>query len=115
MEGITTQSVRLCDLSLLPRCSILACLAYVTLGLGDPVSALAYSRQLLNTPQLPGGLHYLGKLYSAEALVFLERVTEAMQLLNPDSIGDVSLIGGHYLGPMCCIDQNPIRACCRGV
>lgn len=79
-----------------PRCSILACLAYVTLGLGDPVSALAYSQQLLATPQLPGGLLYLGRLYSAEALVLLERVPEAMQLLSPDSVGDISIIGGHY-------------------
>lgn len=77
------------------RCSILACLAYVTLGLGDPVSALSYSQQLLATPQLPGGLQYLGKLYSAEALVLLERVPEAMQLLNPDSVGDISMTGEH--------------------
>ena len=73
------------------RCSILACLAYVALGLGDPVCALSYSQQLLSTPQLPGGLQYLGKMYSAEALVLMERVPEAMQLLNPDSIGDISI------------------------
>ena len=73
------------------RCSILACLAYVTLGLGDPVSALSYSQQLLSMPQLPGGIQYLAKLYSAEALVLLQRVPEALQLLNPDSIGDVSI------------------------
>ena len=73
----------------------MTCLAYVTLGLGDPVSALSYSRQLLTIPHLSGGLQYLGKLYSAEALVLLERVPEAMLLLNPDSIGDISVIGGH--------------------
>lgn len=82
---------------LLCRCSILVCLAYVALGLGDPVSALAYSRQLLAVPQLPAGLQYLGKLYSAEALVLLEKVTDAMQLLHPDSVGDIGIIGGHYL------------------
>lgn len=74
----------------------MACLAYVALGLGDPVSALSYSQQLLATTQLSGGLQYLGKLYSAEALLLLERVPEAMQLLNPDSIGDISMTGGHY-------------------
>lgn len=55
------------------------------------MAALSYSQQLLATPQLPGGLQYLGKLYSAEALLLLERVPEAMQLLNPDSIGDISM------------------------
>lgn len=77
------------------KASILTSLSYVALGLGDPVSALSYSQQLLATPNLPGGLQYLGKLYSAEALVLLERVPEAMQLLNPDSIVDVSLAGVH--------------------
>lgn len=75
------------------RCSILACLGYVALGLGDPVAALSHAQQLLATPQLPGGLQYLGKLYSAEALVLLERVPEAMQMLNPDSVSDLSTTG----------------------
>ena len=64
---------------------------YVALGLGDPVLALSYSQQLLAVPSLPGGLQYLAKLYSAEALVLLERVSEAMQLLNPDTITDIAL------------------------
>ena len=91
----------LCELSLyapsvcvviICRCSILVCSAYVALGLGDPVSALSYAQQLLTTPQLPGGLQYLGKLYSAEALVLLEKVNDAMKLLNPESIGDIGVI-----------------------
>ena len=57
------------------------------------MAALFYSKELLATPQLPGGLQYLGKLYSAEALVLLERIPEAMQLLNPDSVGDISMTG----------------------
>jgi CCR4-NOT transcription complex subunit 10 len=69
----------------------------VALGLGDPVSAFTLSQQLLATPQLPGCLQYLGKLYSAEALVLLENVTDAMKILDPDSIGDLSVIGEHYL------------------
>lgn len=58
------------------------------------MAALSYSQQLLAIPQLPGGLQYLGKLYSAEALVLLERVPEAMQLLSPDSVNDISTTGG---------------------
>ncbi len=75
------------------RCSILSGLSYVSLGLGDPVSALSYSQQLRATPNLPTGLLYLSKLYSAQALVLLQKVPEAMQLLTPDSIKDVGFTG----------------------
>ena len=38
------------------RSCILACKAYVSLGLGDPVSALGAAQQLLDMSSLPGGL-----------------------------------------------------------
>ena len=69
---------------------MLVCLAYVSLGLGDPVTAHAHCRQLLEIPRLPGGLRFLGQLYMAEALVHLGRVQEALQYLNPDSVGDIT-------------------------
>jgi len=72
------------------RCSVLACLAYVNLGLGDPVPALSYARQLLAMPKLLGGLKFLGQIYAAEALVQLGRVLEALQHLTPDSVGDIT-------------------------
>ena len=53
--------------------------------------ALGYAQQLLSTPQLPGGLKFLGQLYAAEALILLDRAQEALQLLNPDSISDISV------------------------
>ena len=70
---------------------MLACLAYVNLGLGDPVPALSYARQLLAMPKLLGGLKFLGQTYAAEALVQLGRVLEALQLLSPDSVGDITV------------------------
>lgn len=74
------------------RSSILCSLAYVSLGLGDPLSALHYSMSLLSSsPQLPGGLKYLGHTYAAEALVYLDRVSEALQHLNPDSVNNISI------------------------
>ena len=73
------------------RSSILCSLAYVSLGLGDPLSALHYSTSLLSSPQLPGGLKYLGHTYAAEALVYLDRVSEALQHLNPDSVNNISI------------------------
>lgn len=69
---------------------MLVCLAYVSLGLSDPVSARAHCQQLLEVPRLPGGLRFLGQLYMAEALVHLGRVQEALQYLNPDSVGDIT-------------------------
>ena len=44
------------------RCYVLACQAYVSLGLGDPVTSLASSRELLATPLLSGGLRFLGQV-----------------------------------------------------
>ena len=74
------------------RSSILCSLAYVSLGLGDPLSALHYSLSLLSSsPHLPGGLKYLGHTYAAEALVYLDRVSEALQHLNPDTITNISI------------------------
>ncbi len=74
-------------------CSVLCSLAYISLGLEDPVSALSYSSQLLDSPKLPGGLRFLGQLYASEALVHLGRVQESLQYLTPDSIGDISVVG----------------------
>lgn len=73
------------------RNAILVCLSYVYHTLGDPVAALGYAQQLLATPQLPGGLKFLGQLYAAEAFILLDRTQEALQLLNPDSISDISV------------------------
>lgn len=75
----------------LSRCYVLACQAYVSLGLGDPVTSLASSRELLATPLLSGGLRFLGQVYSAEALVLLGRVTEAMTHLSPESVVNISV------------------------
>ena len=89
-----TPFIYLLSLSLsfsLSRSSTLCCLAYVSLGLGDPLSALHYSNALLSSHQLPGGLKYLGHTYAAEALVRLDRVSEALQHLNPDSVTNVSI------------------------
>ena len=71
--------------------NIVCSLAYVSLGLGDPLSALHYSTSLLSSPQLPGGLKYLGHTYAAEALVYLDRVSEALQHLNPDSVNNINI------------------------
>uniref|UniRef100_A0AAY4D6M5 CCR4-NOT transcription complex subunit 10 n=1 Tax=Denticeps clupeoides TaxID=299321 RepID=A0AAY4D6M5_9TELE len=75
----------------LGECCILACSAYVALALGDNLMALSHSEKLLNQPKLSGSLKFLGHLYAAEALISLDRISDAITHLNPENITDVSL------------------------
>ena len=88
-RGVANSEVML----LCVRCYIMSSLSYVALGLGDPVSALAYSLRLRAMSRVPGGLLYLTSLYSAQALVLLHRVPEALKLLTPDNIKDINFTG----------------------
>ncbi|KAM9488075.1 CCR4-NOT transcription complex subunit 10 isoform 3-T3 [Clarias gariepinus] len=73
------------------RCCILACSAYVALALGDNLMALAHADKLLHQPKLSGSHKFLGHLYAAEALISLDRISDAITHLNPENITDVSL------------------------
>ncbi|NWW33064.1 CNO10 protein, partial [Panurus biarmicus] len=72
-------------------CSILACSAYVALALGDNLMALNHADKLLQQPKLSGSLKFLGHLYAAEALISLDRISDAITHLNPENVTDVSL------------------------
>ncbi|XP_061631377.1 CCR4-NOT transcription complex subunit 10 isoform X5 [Phyllopteryx taeniolatus] len=73
------------------RCSILACSAYVALALGDNLMALNHAEKLLHQAKVSGSLKFLGHLYAAEALISLERISDAIMHLNPDNVTDVSI------------------------
>ncbi|XP_063778373.1 CCR4-NOT transcription complex subunit 10 isoform X2 [Pseudophryne corroboree] len=73
------------------RCSVLACSAYVALALGDNLMALNHADKLLQQPKLSGSLKFLGHLYAAEALISLDRISDAITHLNPENVTDVSL------------------------
>ncbi|KAM6968006.1 CCR4-NOT transcription complex subunit 10 isoform 1-T1 [Aplochiton taeniatus] len=73
------------------RCSILACSAYVALALGDNLMALNHAEKLLHQTKLSGSLKFLGHLYAAEALISMDRISDAIGHLNPDNVTDVSL------------------------
>ncbi|KAG5179859.1 hypothetical protein JKP88DRAFT_346820 [Tribonema minus] len=80
-----------------PVCqAALLCLAYVHLGLDDPVQALAYAQRLLGGADSGGGgrgaggggglaaTHaVLARMYSAEALMLLDRPNAALEQLQP--------------------------------
>ncbi|XP_060936509.1 CCR4-NOT transcription complex subunit 10 isoform X3 [Limanda limanda] len=73
------------------RCSILACSAYVALALGDNLMALNHAEKLLRQTKVSGSLKFLGHLYAAEALISLDRISEAIAHLNPENVSDVSM------------------------
>ena len=66
------------------RQSCLAKLAYVSLVLEDPVTALSSSMQLLSLPVTREPWRFLAHNYAAEALVLLNRPAEAAACLGPD-------------------------------
>uniref|UniRef100_A0A665T1A8 CCR4-NOT transcription complex subunit 10 n=1 Tax=Echeneis naucrates TaxID=173247 RepID=A0A665T1A8_ECHNA len=73
------------------RCSILACSAYVALALGDNLMALNHAEKLLHQTKVSGSLRFLGHLYAAEALISLDRISDAIAHLNPENVSDVSM------------------------
>ncbi|XP_033754532.1 CCR4-NOT transcription complex subunit 10-like isoform X2 [Pecten maximus] len=72
------------------RCSILAAAAYVSLCLYDYALALQHAENLLRQPRLSGAQRYLGHLYMAEALVAMDKIADAIQHLNPETVVDIS-------------------------
>ncbi|XP_063908299.1 CCR4-NOT transcription complex subunit 10-like [Zophobas morio] len=73
------------------RNSILAASAYVALCLGDYIMALEHAEKLLQQPRLSGAHKLLGHLYCAEALVLLDKISEALEHLNPDNVKHINL------------------------
>uniref|UniRef100_T1J4Y2 CCR4-NOT transcription complex subunit 10 n=1 Tax=Strigamia maritima TaxID=126957 RepID=T1J4Y2_STRMM len=73
------------------RSSILVASSYVSLCLRDTVMGLHYAQTLLALPKICGIHKLLGHLYAAEALILLDRISEALDHLNPDHIKDVPL------------------------
>ena len=76
------------------RSAILLKQSYVSLCLDNPVGAYQYATRLLNSPQqngVPAGHRVLARLYSGEALILLDRISEAVEQLDPLTVQDVSL------------------------
>ncbi|XP_043587061.1 CCR4-NOT transcription complex subunit 10 isoform X2 [Bombus pyrosoma] len=72
------------------KISVLAASAYVCLCLGDYVIALEHAKALLNTNKLPGAYRMLGNLYAAESLIFMDKISEAIEYLKPENIQDLN-------------------------
>nr|XP_012153711.1 PREDICTED: CCR4-NOT transcription complex subunit 10 isoform X1 [Megachile rotundata] len=72
------------------KISVLAASAYVCLCLGDYVIALEHAKSLLNINKLPGAYRMLGNLYAAESLIFMDKISEAIEYLKPENIQDLN-------------------------
>ncbi|XP_068616109.1 CCR4-NOT transcription complex subunit 10-like isoform X2 [Brachionichthys hirsutus] len=53
--------------------------------------ALNHAEKLLHQTKLSGSLKFLGHLYAAEALISLDRISDAIAHLNPENVSDVSV------------------------
>ncbi|KAK9503544.1 hypothetical protein O3M35_010078 [Rhynocoris fuscipes] len=65
------------------RHAILAVLSYINLTLGNPLMAYKYSKLLFEEASATPLYKYLSRLYLAESLVMLDRIQEAVEVLNP--------------------------------
>ncbi|KAL3288711.1 hypothetical protein HHI36_003146 [Cryptolaemus montrouzieri] len=71
------------------RNGILTASAYVSLCLGDYIISLEYAKNLLGQPRLSSVHKLLGHLYAAESLVLLDKISEAIEHLNPENVKDI--------------------------
>ncbi|XP_078036029.1 CCR4-NOT transcription complex subunit 10 [Augochlora pura] len=72
------------------KVNVLAASAYVCLCLGDYVVALEHAKSLLSINKLPGAYKMLGNLYAAESLIFMDKISEAIDYLKPENIQDLT-------------------------
>lgn len=72
------------------KISVLAACAYVSLCLGDYVLAFEYAKILLSFKKLPGAYKMLGNLYAAESLIFMDKISEAVEHLKPENLQDLN-------------------------
>lgn len=71
------------------KISVLAASAYVSLCLGDYVMSLEHAKSLLSFNKLPGAYKLLGNLYAAESLIFMDKISEALEYLKPENLQDL--------------------------
>ncbi|XP_012525698.3 CCR4-NOT transcription complex subunit 10 [Monomorium pharaonis] len=72
------------------KISVLAASAYVSLCLGDYIFSLEYAKTLLSFNKLPGAYKMLGNLYAAESLIFMDKISEALEYLKLENLQDLN-------------------------
>ncbi|XP_071638998.1 CCR4-NOT transcription complex subunit 10 [Temnothorax longispinosus] len=72
------------------KISVLAASAYVSLCLGDYILSLEHAKTLLSFNKLPGAYKMLGNLYAAESLIFMDKISEALEYLKLENLQDLN-------------------------
>eukprot|EP01114_Cavostelium_apophysatum_P024407 TRINITY_DN9544_c0_g1_i1.p1 TRINITY_DN9544_c0_g1~~TRINITY_DN9544_c0_g1_i1.p1 ORF type:complete len:693 (+),score=200.67 TRINITY_DN9544_c0_g1_i1:213-2291(+) len=81
------------------RLTALADAAYIALAGNNPVVALFYARELVQSAKVTEAHRHLGNLYAAEALCMLGKPNEAAQHLNPANLGSGEVAAGAQSSP----------------
>lgn len=68
------------------RASVVCCQTFIALGLGDYFKSANFARSLLRMSHITGPYRFLGHLYLAEALIKLDKISEAIQELSPENL-----------------------------
>lgn len=71
------------------KISVLAASAYISLCLGDYILSLEHAKALLSFNKLPGAYKLLGNLYAAESLIFMDKISEALEYLKLENLQDL--------------------------
>ncbi|KAL6261331.1 hypothetical protein P5V15_008851 [Pogonomyrmex californicus] len=74
------------------KISILTASAYVSLCLGDYILSLEHAKTLLSFNKLPGAYKMLGNLYAAESLIFMDKISEALEYLKLENLQDLNIL-----------------------
>ena len=89
LPGTRTSPIQEGDVTAI-RYHIMANLAYCHLGNANLSVALALANEMIGVAGCPGPLRFLAHLYAAECLIHMRRMSQAIQHLTPDNIGDLS-------------------------
>ncbi|XP_026830307.1 CCR4-NOT transcription complex subunit 10 isoform X3 [Ooceraea biroi] len=72
------------------KISVLAASTYISLCLGDYILAFEHAKSLLSLNKLPGAYKMLGNLYAAESLIYMDKISEALEYLKPENLQDLN-------------------------
>ncbi|XP_041972463.1 CCR4-NOT transcription complex subunit 10 [Aricia agestis] len=93
--------------------SILVLQSYILLHLQDPLSALMSVNELLSQPDASCGHKAWAHIYAAEALINLDRITDAVEHLNPPMIHDLVSLLPNQLRDMIAVSVWAKAAVCH--
>lgn len=93
--------------------SVLVLQSYVLLHMQDPLSALMSATELLNQPDVSNSHKAWAHIYAAEALINLDRITDAVEHLNPQMIHELVSVLPYQMRDMIAVSVWAKAAVCH--